>query len=99
MKVRFSLRSNLDLKAVYAFHAERNPDHAHRLTDGIITAALGLATFPDRGSPQPNAQGRPLRRLIENGHLVVYAVTNDSVVILRVAHGARDVDALLADVF
>ncbi|WP_020185178.1 type II toxin-antitoxin system RelE/ParE family toxin [Methylopila sp. 73B] len=97
MNVRFSRQANRDLEDAYLFHAERNPDQARRLLDDVISAALSLSTFPDRGSPQPNAAGRPFRRLIEKGHVIVYVVDDHGVIVLRIVHGARDLDALFAE--
>lgn len=97
MNVRFSRQANRDLEDAYLFHAERDPDHARRLVDDVISAALSVRTFPDRGSPRPHAAGRPLRRLIEKGPVIVYVVDDHGAIVLRVAHGARDLDALLAE--
>lgn len=57
MNVRFSRQANRDIEDAYLFHAERDPDHARSLLDNVISAALPLSTFPDRGLPSPTPRG------------------------------------------
>ncbi len=47
------------------------------------------------GAQDDRLRGR--RRLIEGPYLVVYRLLNDEARVVRIVHGARDLDAIFAD--
>ncbi len=59
-----------------------------------MDAARRLADFPERGTPRPEL-GRGARSLVVGRYLILYRVGPDSVDILRIVHGARELGALL----
>lgn len=52
-----------------------------------------LADFPLAGSSRPDI-GPAARILVQGKHLIIHEVTDELVTILRVVHGARDLDEL-----
>jgi toxin ParE1/3/4 len=52
-----------------------------------------VGDFPHAGPPRPK-WGESIRIIVYGKYLIVYRVRDDAVQILRVVHGARDLDAL-----
>ncbi|WP_020178969.1 type II toxin-antitoxin system RelE/ParE family toxin [Methylopila sp. M107] len=94
MAVVFSQRSRWDLLEILEFHTARNPRYAKELTDRLIDVALSLGEHPQRGS---QSRHREHRRVFESGHAIVYDENGGDFVVLRILHGARDIEALLSD--
>jgi plasmid stabilization system protein ParE len=94
MAVVFSQRSRWDLTEILEFHAIRNSRYARELTNRRIDVLFSLGDMSQRGSLSRASEHR---RVFESGHAIVYDMTGDDVVILRVLHGARDIDALLSE--
>jgi toxin ParE1/3/4 len=94
MRVAFSSRARLDLLGIVLDIAERSPSAAHRVVDAIEARAQSLSLDPGRGRRMgPDRLG--LRRLIEGSYVIIYRVGDEAVVIVRVLHGARDLDPAL----
>ena len=90
MKVRFSRPARADLRSIIASIAKDNPKAARRYGKLL---ALSLSDFPNRGAL---LRGHATaRRLVVGPYLIVYRADRDLVRILRILHGARDIDALL----
>ncbi len=79
--------ANLDDIEVYISHF--NPIAAQRMSQRLIEAAFGLGESPERGRPL-RANLRELTTIPP--YLIRYRVDGDSVVILRIRHGARRPD-------
>jgi toxin ParE1/3/4 len=81
-----------DLTEAYAYLADRNPASADRLLDEVELAVQLLAAFPEIGRPReelrPGIRSFRLRRF---RHVVFYRRTKDQIVLLRILHGARDI--------
>jgi addiction module RelE/StbE family toxin len=77
-----------DLRAAYAYYAERNPDAAGRVIGAILNAANGLARFPlmGRQGALPGTRERIVRRY---PYKIVYQIVDDTVEVLRVIHTAQ----------
>lgn len=93
--VTLSRRAVSDLDDIYDFHHVRNPRFATALVTRLSDAIRSLAQHPKRGTNLPTAPH--FRRLVESDHVIVYAARGDDVVIVRVLHGARDIEALLSN--
>jgi addiction module RelE/StbE family toxin len=77
--------ANLD--AIESYVSAFNPSAAHRLAARLIEVADSLAEFPDRGRDS----GGGLREMVTVWpYILRYRTEADSVVILRIRHGARD---------
>ena len=82
-----------DLTEAYAYLADRNPAAADGLFDEIELVVQLLAAFPEIGRPRdelrPGVRSFRVRRF---RHLIFYRRTDDDIVLLRLLHGARDID-------
>jgi toxin ParE1/3/4 len=81
-----------DLTEAYAYLAERNAVTADRLLDEVELVIQLLSAFPEIGRPReelrPGVRSFRLRRF---RHVLFYRLDQDRVVLLRLLHGARDV--------
>lgn len=88
-----------DLEAIHAWLAKhRSPDDADALLDRFIEAIATLERFPERGSvPQElEALGiREFRQLLLAPYRLIYRVAADTVYVLVIADGRRDMQTLL----
>ena len=82
-----------DLDEIWLYIAQDNPDNADALLDKIEERCQALAQFPfigtDRDELMPD-----LRSLPVGNYLIFYMPIEDGIVVVRVLHGMRDVDAL-----
>ena len=79
--------ANLD--AIVAYISEFNPAAAERLAERLIALADSLAEFSDRG--RDAGDGRREMTIVPP-YVMRYRVDGERVIILRVRHGAREVD-------
>jgi toxin ParE1/3/4 len=67
---------------------------ANRLIDSITARFFLIATHPHIGRARDNDFGAGSRSVPIGEYVIVYSVEKGDVLILRVAHGRRDLDAL-----
>jgi len=72
----------------------RSIEIANRLIDTIIDRFFTLAQFPYIGRSREEDFGPGYRSLAVGEYVIVYCVENDDALILRVAHGRRQLEAL-----
>ncbi len=77
-----------DLRAIYAYYADRNLVSADRVVGTILKAANGLAQFPLMGR-QGVVPGTRERIVTRYPYRIVYHVVDDAVEALRIIHTAR----------
>jgi toxin ParE1/3/4 len=86
------------LTGAYAYLAERSPKSADRLLDEVELVVQLLAAFPEVGRPRdelrPGIRSFRLRRF---RHVLFYRFNHDRVVLLRLLHGARDIQSDLIE--
>ena len=77
-----------DLRATYAYYAERSPAAADRVVGAILNAANGLAQFPlmGRHGAVPGTRERIVTRF---PYRIVYQIVDDTIEVLRVIHTAQ----------
>jgi toxin ParE1/3/4 len=77
---------------------DRSPASADRLLDEVELAVQLLAAFSEIGRPRddlrPGIRSFRLRRF---RHIVFYRRTDDEIVLLRILHGARDIQPELVE--
>jgi len=101
VQVRASAESDIDEIVLHILID--NPDAATRFL-GVVKGCFSmLAGFPLAGTRRPGRDPRlanlrcwPIGGRFKN-HLILYLPTESGVEILRVVHGARDVDTLIDD--
>jgi toxin ParE1/3/4 len=100
--VRWRRTARSDLLHLARWIAHDSPDAAHGFLDAARAAADMLADLPELG-PSGRFRGRGLSRIriwpIRGFEkiLMIYAAEPAGIDVLRVVHGARDLDALEFD--
>lgn len=87
MPVRLSTAALRDLSEAVAFIATENPDAARRLRARLVEAADGLREFP--AMAQTDGRGRRIFSVPGTRFRLLYRVGEQTVVVLRILHGAR----------
>ena len=77
-----------DLRAAYAYYADRAPTAPDRVIGVILRAANGLAQFPLMGRPGAVTSKRE-RVVARYPYRIVYHIVDDTIEVLRVLHSAQ----------
>jgi toxin ParE1/3/4 len=85
-----------DLIDIWTLIAEDDPAAADRLLDRIDEVCGHLAENPQLGPARPDLRPE-LRYMIVARYLVLYRIAPESVEIVSVVHGARDLASLFRD--
>ncbi len=85
-----------DMGDIRSYIAMDNPEAAARVVKAFETSAALLATQPELGQHKPRLRGLRLWVVTEfPSYLMFYRVREGQVEIVRVLHGARDVESIL----
>ena len=84
-----------DLQDIWWFIAQDSPNNADKHLDRIYDSMLILADNPQLGI-QRESIARGLRSHVIGNYVVFYSPIENGVDIIRVLHGARDIEKLLA---
>ena len=102
MRARFTVapEAKEDLDAIHAYISGDDPDAADRVLEATLATFEELARMPGMGRPRTFTQSglRGLRSFRVEGYrnyLIFYRPVTNGVEVVRVLHGARDLDALL----
>jgi addiction module RelE/StbE family toxin len=87
--LRWSPTAAADLDEIAAYLKEHHPHFARPTIRRIYAATKQLKQFPDSGRKGRIAQTRELP-LAPLPYLLIYAVTDEAVQVLRILHVARD---------
>jgi toxin ParE1/3/4 len=96
MAHRLAPRAETDLDDIWYFVANEcgSIEIANRLIDSLTDRFFMLAGFPYIGRPRDYDFGPGCRSVAVGEYVIVYCVENAEVLILRVVHGRRDLEAL-----
>jgi toxin ParE1/3/4 len=96
MAHRVAPPAEADLDDIWFYVAKESAsmDVATRLLDSITDRFFFLATFPHVGRARDGDFGSGSRSFAVGEYVIVYCVEGADVLILRVVHGRRDLDAL-----
>ena len=97
MRRRYKLtpQARYDLLSIWEFIARDNVRAADRLAERMEAAFRLLARFPKTGHKRADVQtSEPVLIWPAGSYLVAYRPEPRPLVILRILHGARDLDAL-----
>ena len=99
-RIRFRDRAFADLHAQAGFIAEDSWVAALRFYDAVDATCRHLARWPESGALYDSRRKRvrvvrlfPVRGF--DRHLVFYRVENDTIVIVRILHSARNIPRIL----
>ena len=91
---RLTKQAEADLDALWDYIASKDPDAADRLVDAVLEGSRMHVRFPNIG--QSRDELRPgLRCFIASPYVVFYRPMEDTIEVLRILHGARDMSSLL----
>jgi len=93
-RTRRSNQAKLDLIQIWLFVAQDNPSAADKLLMGMNDQILRLAHTPRIGRNR-NEVRRGLRSFSVAKYVIFYTIEEDSILIVRVFHSARDVKSML----
>jgi toxin ParE1/3/4 len=96
MRLVFAEPAERDLKDIVDYIALDNTAAAEKVYRAIVVAAERLTRFPDIGRVGRLPDTRELT-ISSLPYLVVYQVATETVTILAVFHGARDLPSALAE--
>ena len=98
-EVRLTQGAEEDLESLYDYLAgHRGPDAAQALLDSLVAKAAALERFPERGGVPEELDRlgiRTFRQLVLPPYRIVYRVISQQAVVLLIADGRREMQALL----
>lgn len=93
-QIRYTARARRDLLDIWVAIALNNPVAAEHVYDRLAARVQILERFPRTGSIRPDIAD-DARVLVERPYLIFYRLMPDGAQIVRVLHGARDIDGTL----
>ena len=91
---RLTEQAEADLEELWVYIAARNVDVADRMVDAVLEGSRTHVRFPNMG--QNREYLRPgLRSFVVSPFVVFYRSIEDTIEVLRVLHGARDIDSII----
>ena len=94
-RVRLTPRARDDLDEIWLYIARDDIGAADRLIDAISARCDSLSAFPDLGPARPDIAPNARMLTIDN-YIVLYRRKGGDIEIVRIAHGARRLEALWA---
>ena len=95
-RFRITPEARFDLLSIWHYIARDNANAADRIIKRLETAFHLLARFPRKGHKRDDVHSsEPVLFWPVGSYVVVYRPEPKPVLIVRVFHGARDLDALL----
>jgi toxin ParE1/3/4 len=90
-QVRQSALARADLIQIWVDIALDNQAAADRVYDRLEARVKILERFPEAGMARPDI-AKDARVFVESPYLILYRLVSEGVQIVRVLHGARDID-------
>lgn len=92
--LRYTQSAEDDLFDAWLFIAEKNPDAADQLLDTIVHEATSLLSHPAMGRKRPELAKGLRSWPTKTPYVLFYIADAEGVLIVRVLHHARDLDAI-----
>src|SRR5437870_2491556 len=87
-------QAETDLAEILDYLEERSPQAAERLATAIDDRCSLLGQLPQMGRTREDL-GPGLRSVVVERYVLFYRVTATAVEVLRILHGARDIDSIM----
>ncbi|MEO8435257.1 MAG: type II toxin-antitoxin system RelE/ParE family toxin [Pyrinomonadaceae bacterium] len=94
MKIFWTDPAVKDLRELHAYIARDSEMYASGFVERIILAAERLIEYPKIGRGVPEVNDENVRELLYQRYRLIYRIKGDSIEILSVIHGARDLEQL-----
>lgn len=91
MRVEWSDFARDDLDDLVEYISRDSAFYARQFGEKVVLATRRLGSFPESGRKIPEADADNLREIIVQGYRVMYRFEVNTVLILAVIHGSRDV--------
>jgi toxin ParE1/3/4 len=90
MRVVFARKATSDIIEIGEYIALDSLERAASFVEKLYAQAEGIATMPNAFPLAPGQERHGFRRRAYGRYLIFYTVTNGTIRILRILHGARD---------
>ena len=90
MKIIWTKPAVQDLESIKAYIAKDSEYYAIRFVEKVIEAIDELQDLPLRGRSVPEAEEGNIRELLFRNYRIIYRVETESISILTIIHGSRD---------
>jgi toxin ParE1/3/4 len=97
VKVRWTSRAVAHLREIREFIATDSPASALKMSAAIFEARDRLRRFPESGRLAGEWNGRAYREIIEPPYRILHEIQDETVFILALIHGRRDVAQVIAN--
>jgi toxin ParE1/3/4 len=91
---RITPQGEADLEAAWAYLAQQSEAAADRQLDAILERARFHAQFPLAGRSREDLSPG-LRSFVVRPYVVFFHAVDDTIEVLRVLHGSRDIDSIM----
>ena len=95
MNHRISPLADTDIDSIWNYVAQDNPAAADRVEQEIQEAIEKLAKNPNFGHFRDDIAPRQYRFYRVFSYLIIYRIVEDTLIVVRVIHGARDLPKLI----
>ncbi|MBA3040750.1 MAG: type II toxin-antitoxin system RelE/ParE family toxin [Alphaproteobacteria bacterium] len=96
MKVAFTRSARADLTAIGRYILEHNPSRADAFLDELLQCCLEIADMPEAFALVHLPRVGGMRRRVFERYLIFYKIDETTVTIVRILHGARNYERILA---
>lgn len=97
MKLRFAAAAEADLEAIGDWIARDNPRRAISFVLELRESCAPLVVMPEAYPVVRRFSKQNIRRKVHGNYLIFYVMDAEAVTVIRVLHGARDIDAVLIE--
>ena len=89
-QVRWSHEAAIDLESIAGYISRDSTYYAAAFVEEVLSVAATLERFSGRGRVVPEVGEENIRELFVKGYRLLYRIGDDSVLVLGVIHGRRD---------
>ena len=91
MTVSWSDHAQADLRDIRDHIARDSPYYARQFVGRVLDAVQDIGSYPQIGRLVPEAQRDDVRELIYRGYRIMYLIRPESLYIIAIVHGSRDI--------
>ncbi len=92
----YSKTAQFDIDEIFVYIAKQSDTSiSDEVIDSITSTCDLIGDFPEMGRRRPEFDdfGYEVRSIAEGSYMILYTVTSVGVYVVRVVHGARDIDS------